>query len=68
MNSTTTLATLSLRHKVLFTGFLLVIGVGLMMAGMQIMLTHGMSDGKAGLSINDIVYSYYGNQIGRAHV
>jgi hypothetical protein len=64
MNSTTTLATLSLRHKVLFTGFLLVIGVGLMMAGMQIMLTHGMSDGKAGLSINDIVYSYYGNRSG----
>jgi len=34
------------------------------MAGAQIMLTHGMADGKAGLSINDIVYSYYGNRSG----
>ncbi|MBM3202640.1 elongation factor-1 alpha [Candidatus Woesearchaeota archaeon] len=50
--------------KVLFTGFLLVIGVGLLMAGAQIMLTHGMADGKAGLSIDDIVYSYYGNRSG----
>lgn len=64
MNSTNTLADLSLRIKVLFTGFLLVIGVGLMMAGAQIMLTHGMADGKVGLSINDIVYSYYGNRSG----
>ena len=61
---TTTLARLSLPYKVLFTGFLLVIGVGLMMAGAQIMLTHGMADGKAGLSMNDIVYSYYGNRSG----
>lgn len=59
-----TLAKLPLNYKVLFTGFLLVIGVGLMMAGMQIMLTHGKADGKPGLSINDIVYSYYGNRSG----
>jgi len=58
------LARLSFSYKVLFTGFLLVIGVGLMMAGAQIMLTHGMADGKAGLSVNDIVYSYYGNRSG----
>jgi hypothetical protein len=31
------------------------------MAGAQIMLTHGQSDGKPGLSIDDVVYSYYGN-------
>jgi hypothetical protein len=49
---------------VLFTGFLLVIGMGLLMAGVQIMLTHGMADGNLGLSINDIVYSYYGNRSG----
>jgi hypothetical protein len=61
---TTTLARLSLTYKVLFTGFLLVIGVGLMMAGMQIMLTHGKADGKPGISVNDIVYSYYGNRSG----
>lgn len=50
--------------KALFTGYLLVIGVGLLMAGLQIMLTHGMADGKMGLSINDIVYSYYGDRSG----
>ncbi len=48
--------------KALFSGYLLVIGVGLCMAGLQIMLTHGMADGKVGLSKNDIVYSYYGDR------
>ena len=48
--------------KTLFAGYLLVIGVGLLMAGLQIMLTHGMADGKVGLSKNDIVYSYYGDR------
>ncbi len=60
----TTLARLPQSYKVLFTGFLLVIGVGLLMAGAQIMLTHGMADGKPGLSINDIIYSYHGNRSG----
>lgn len=55
---------LAMSYKVLFTGFLLVIGIGLMMAGAQIMLTHGQADGKPGLSIDDIVYSYYGNRTG----
>ncbi|MDR0481221.1 MAG: elongation factor-1 alpha [Gallionellaceae bacterium] len=50
--------------KALFIGYLLVIGLGLCMAGLQIMLTHGMADGKPGLSIEDIVYSYYGNRNG----
>ncbi|ACT49464.1 hypothetical protein [Methylovorus glucosotrophus] len=50
--------------KVLFSGYLLVIGVGLCMAGLQIMLTHGMADGKIGLSKDDIVYSYYGDRSG----
>ncbi len=58
------LAHLSLPLKALFTGYLLVIGLGLLMAGMQIMLTHGMADGKFGLSIDDIVYSYYGDRSG----
>lgn len=35
-----------------------------MMAGAQIMLTHGMADGKPGLSLDDIVYSYYGHRDG----
>ena len=50
--------------KALFVGYLLVVGVGLCMAGLQIMLTHGMADGKMGLSKNDIVYSYYGDRSG----
>jgi hypothetical protein len=63
-NEDLTLGTLSLTYRVLFTGFLLVVGLGLCMAGAQIMLTHGMADGKMGLSMNDIVYSYYGNRTG----
>jgi hypothetical protein len=59
-----TLAKLPASYKVLFTGFLAVMGVGLMMAGFQIMETHGKADGKPGLSINDIIYSYYGNRSG----
>jgi hypothetical protein len=34
------------------------------MSGVQIMMTHGMADGEFGLSIDDIVYSYYGNRTG----
>ena len=48
--------------KALFAGYLLVVGLGLSMAGLQIMLTHGMADGKPGLSVDDIVYSYYGDR------
>lgn len=48
--------------KVLFTGYLLVVGLGLLMAGGQILLTHGMADAKLGLSVDDVVYSYYGNR------
>jgi hypothetical protein len=59
-----TLANLALPTKTLFTGYLLTIGLGLLMAGAQIMLTHGMADGKPGLSVDDIVYSYHGNHDG----
>lgn len=58
------LPNLPLPIKGLFVGYLLVIGIGLCMAGLQIMLTHGMADGKVGLSVNDIVYSYYGDRTG----
>lgn len=58
------LPSLSLSVKALFTGYILVVGLGLLMAGAQIMLTHGMADGKFGLSVDDIVYSYYGNRKG----
>lgn len=60
----TTLQNLNLPLKALFTGYLLAIGLGLLVAGAQIMLTHGMADGKPGLSVDDIIYSYHGNHDG----
>ena len=50
--------------KVLFSGYLLTVGIGYMFALIQILLTHGMADGNFGLSVDDIVYSYYGNRSG----
>jgi hypothetical protein len=50
--------------KVLFTGYLITVGIGYLFALIQILLTHGMADGKYGLSVDDIVYSYYGNRSG----
>jgi len=63
-NQRVALCELSLPVKALFTGYLLAIGLGLLFAGIQIMLTHGMADGKFGLSVDDIVYSYYGDRTG----
>lgn len=56
------LPSLSLPVRALFSGYLLAIGLGLLTAGVQILLTHGMADGKIGVSVDDIVYSYYGNR------
>lgn len=50
--------------KVLFTGYLVTVSIGYFFALIQILLTHGMADGKFGLSVDDIVYSYYGNRSG----
>jgi len=50
--------------KVLFTGYLTTVAVGYLFALIQILFTHGMADGEFGLSIDDIVYSYYGNRSG----
>lgn len=50
--------------KILFTGYLCAVGIGYFFALIQILFTHGMADGKFGLSIDDIVYSYYGNRSG----
>lgn len=50
--------------KLLFTGYLTTIAAGYIMALIQILLTHGMADGQFGLSLNDIVYSYYGDRSG----
>ncbi|MFZ2725610.1 MAG: hypothetical protein WAX77_05135 [Methylococcaceae bacterium] len=50
--------------KVLFTGYLTTVAIGYLFALVQILFTHGMADGKFGLSVEDIVYSYYGNRSG----
>ena len=50
--------------KLLFTGYLTTVAAGYLMALIQILFTHGMADGKFGLSLDDIVYSYYGNRSG----
>ena len=50
--------------KLLFTGYLTTVAAGYLMALIQILLTHGMADGKLGLSLDDIVYSYYGDRSG----
>ena len=60
----TNLSTLGVSVKLLFSGYLMVIAIGYGMAMIQILFTHGMADGKFGLSIEDIVYSYYGNRSG----
>jgi hypothetical protein len=64
MNETNwpTLANMYLPIKALFTGYLIAIGLGLLLAGAQILQTHGMADGEFGLSIKDIVTSYYGDR------
>ncbi|MDQ6970952.1 MAG: hypothetical protein Q9M16_10625 [Mariprofundus sp.] len=58
------LTNIGLPLKVLFTSYLCVVAIGYVMAFTQILFTHGMADGKFGLSVDDIVYSYYGNRSG----
>jgi hypothetical protein len=48
----------------LFTGYLCIVAIGYLMALVQILFTHGMADGEFGLSVDDIVYSYYGKRSG----
>ncbi|MCK5831518.1 MAG: elongation factor-1 alpha [Methylococcales bacterium] len=55
------LPSLNLTVKSLFTGYLLTIGLGAILASAQILVTHGMADGKLGLSVDDIVFSYHGD-------
>ena len=58
----TSLRQLDTPVKVLFTGYLSSVAVGYLMALIQILFTHGMADGKFGLSIDDIAYSNYGTR------
>lgn len=56
------LCNLSLPIKLLFSGYLLVVAIGYGLTLVQILFAHGMTDGKFGLSLKDIAYSYYGNR------
>lgn len=56
--------TLTLSEKLLYTSFLLLIGLGYMMATAYLYVTHEMNDGKPGLSVADVANSYYGNRSG----
>lgn len=51
-------------EKLLYTCFLLLVGLGYMMATAYLYVTHEMNDGKPGLSIEDVANSYYGNRSG----
>jgi len=53
-----------LSEKLLFTSFLLLVGVGYLMALVYLYTQHEWHDKKPGLSIEDIVDTYYGNRSG----
>ena len=52
---------LSVSEKILNTVFLLTIGLGYLMALANLYYTHQGRDGKAGLSIDDIIITYHGS-------
>lgn len=54
----------SMSEKLLYTAFLLIMGIGYLMAMVFLYTTHQGHDGKPGLSIEDIVDTYYGNRSG----
>ena len=54
----------SSNEKLLFSGFLLLIGVGYLMALTLIYFTDAELDGKPGISVQDIADNYYGNRSG----
>jgi len=54
----------SASEKLLYTAFLLIMGIGYLMAMVYLYTTHEGHDGKPGLSIEDVVDTYYGNRSG----
>ncbi|MBI3672069.1 MAG: hypothetical protein HY245_01315 [Rhizobiales bacterium] len=51
-------------EKLIYTAFLFIMGIGYLMAMVYLYTTHEWHDGKPGLSIEDIVDTYYGNRSG----
>ncbi|MEQ1526769.1 MAG: hypothetical protein ABL902_07635 [Gallionella sp.] len=54
----------TLSEKLLYTSFLLLVGLGYLMATAYLYVTHEMNDSKPGLSVVDVANSYYGNRSG----
>lgn len=54
----------TLSEKLLYTCFLLLVGLGYLMATAYLYVSHEKNDGKPGLSISDVADSYYGNRSG----
>ncbi|MBI5450566.1 MAG: hypothetical protein HY940_04330 [Gammaproteobacteria bacterium] len=53
-----------LHERLLYSAFLILMGVGYLMAMAYLYVSHQMHDGKPGVSIEDIAFSYYGNRSG----
>ncbi len=54
----------TLSEKLLYSGFLSLIGLGYLMALTYLYTSHEGHDGKPGLSIEDVAETYYGNRSG----
>ncbi len=54
----------TMSEKLLYTAFLLLVGLGYLMALVYLYTSHAGHDGKPGLSIEDIAENYYGNRSG----
>jgi hypothetical protein len=54
----------TLSEKLLYTSFLLLVGLGYLMATSYLYVSHEMNDSKPGLSVADVANSYYGNRSG----
>ncbi len=54
----------TISEKLLYTSFLLLVGLGYLMATAYLYVTHEMNDSKSGLSVTDVANSYYGNRSG----
>ena len=53
---------ISVSEKMLYSLFLVTIGIGYLFALTHMYYTHQMRDGKAGMSIEDVMIAYYGSQ------
>ncbi len=62
--TTRTLADCTISERLLYSSFLLLVGIGYLMALGYLYLTHAGLNGQPGISVEDIAISYYGNRSG----